>query len=302
MLKQLLSATALMTIASVSYAATPASPAPTTAASTVSTGQAFITAATANDHLASKLIGADVYDSTAANAQSIGKVNDILIGDNGAINGVVVGVGGFLGVGEKNVALASPSLQWNDRDGHPILVTTASKTDLQNATAFDTAALDQRDQASRDAAKQQTAVVSPDTGMAPNTGTAMTNPAAPASQAMSPDTSTSAAMTDTSKISAQDLMNTPVYSARNKDLGQVGDVVLSKDGRIDAMVIDVGGFLGLGQKPVAIAFDGVDIRKDNSGKLTVHTRFTKQELEAAPKYDKEKYVSERETMRLSNPS
>jgi sporulation protein YlmC with PRC-barrel domain len=301
MLKQLLTATALVTIASVSYAATPAAPAPATAASTVNSGAAFITAATANDHLASKLIGADVYDSTAANAQSIGKVNDILIGDNGAINGVVVGVGGFLGVGEKNVALAYPTLQWTERDGHPILVTAASKEDLQNATAFDTAALDQRDQASRDAAKQQTAVVAPDNAMAPNADTAMTNPA-PASQAMSPDKSTSAAMTDTSKISAQDLMNTPVYSAKNKDLGQVGDVVLSKDGKIDAMVIDVGGFLGIGQKPVAIAFDGIDIRKDTSGKLTVHTRFTKQELEAAPKYDKDKYVSERETMRLSNPS
>jgi sporulation protein YlmC with PRC-barrel domain len=303
MLKQLLSATAMVTIASVSYAATPASPAPAaTTSSTVNSGPAFVTAATANEHLASKLIGADVYESTAANAQSIGKVNDILIGDNGAINAVVVGVGGFLGVGQKNVALAYPSLQWTERDGNPILVTAASKDELQNATAFDTAALDQRDQASRDAAKQETAVVTPDNGMAPNTDTAMSNNPAPASQAMSPDTSTSAAMTDTSKISAQDLMNTPVYSAKNKDLGQVGDVVLSKDGKIDAMIIDVGGFLGIGQKPVAIAFDGIDIRKDTSGKLTVHTRFTKQELEAAPKYDKDKYVSERETMRLSNPS
>ena len=137
MLKQLLSATAMVTIASVSYAATPASPAPAaTTSSTVNSGPAFVTAATANEHLASKLIGADVYESTAANAQSIGKVNDILIGDNGAINAVVVGVGGFLGVGQKNVALAYPSLQWTERNGNPMGFSANDRTKFIEKQGF----------------------------------------------------------------------------------------------------------------------------------------------------------------------
>jgi sporulation protein YlmC with PRC-barrel domain len=62
----------------------------------------FITNQNSTDWRGSKLIGATVY---GPNNASIGDINDVLIANDGKVNAVVIGVGGFLGVGEKNVAI-----------------------------------------------------------------------------------------------------------------------------------------------------------------------------------------------------
>jgi hypothetical protein len=56
---------------------------------------------------ASKLIGTNVI---GADNVKIGDINDVLIGNTGAVSAVVIGVGGFLGVGEKDVAISLKSL------------------------------------------------------------------------------------------------------------------------------------------------------------------------------------------------
>jgi hypothetical protein len=61
----------------------------------------------ATDWRGSKLIGAIVYGPDNA---SIGDVNDVLLDNSGKIRAVVIGVGGFLGVGEKNVAVPFDAL------------------------------------------------------------------------------------------------------------------------------------------------------------------------------------------------
>ena len=71
-----------------------------------------VTQAHSGQWRASKLIGVSLY--SAAN-ESIGEVNDILIDRNGNIDAVVVGVGGFLGIGEKNVALSFKDVKWADQ-------------------------------------------------------------------------------------------------------------------------------------------------------------------------------------------
>jgi hypothetical protein len=62
--------------------------------------------------MASKLIGTTVV---GANNESIGDVNDILLDRNGQAVAVVVGVGGFLGIGEKDVAVAFDQLEFTSR-------------------------------------------------------------------------------------------------------------------------------------------------------------------------------------------
>ena len=106
------------------------------------------------------------------------------------------------------------------------------------------------------------------------------------------------ATVDVAKISADELINTTVYDTDNQNVGEVGDVIANKDGKIDAVVVDVGGFLGIGEKPVAIAFEDLDIRKDENGNLVLHTAFTKDQLDNAPKYDKNAYEQQRDQMRL----
>ncbi|WP_205790312.1 PRC-barrel domain-containing protein [Microvirga makkahensis] len=57
----------------------------------------------------SDLIGRDVY---GANNEDIGEINDVLVDRSGRVTAVVLGVGGFLGIGEKDVAVPMQALQF----------------------------------------------------------------------------------------------------------------------------------------------------------------------------------------------
>ena len=57
------------------------------------------------------------------------------------------------------------------------------------------------------------------------------------------------------EIRAEDLKGTTVYGANDANVGEIGDVVLAPDGKIDAVIVDVGGFLGIGEKEVAVGMD-----------------------------------------------
>jgi len=78
-----------------------------------------------------------------------------------------------------------------------------------------------------------------------------------------------------------------VYDPSNNKIGEVDDVLLGADGKINALVIGVGGFLGIGGKHVIVPFNAVKAdRKDNKRQLVMNS--TKDELKAAPgfKYDR----------------
>ena len=94
----------------------------------------------ADGHLATQIIGETVYNGTGDDAQNIGDVNDIVIGADGNIEAVVIGVGGFLGIGEKNVALDFAQLDWAERDGDRWLVAPTTKEQLEQQAAFDRSA------------------------------------------------------------------------------------------------------------------------------------------------------------------
>ena len=65
-----------------------------------------------SDRFATRIIGAPVYDSGAADANHLGDINDLVVNEDGTIAAVIIGVGGFLGIGEKQVAVAYAALEW----------------------------------------------------------------------------------------------------------------------------------------------------------------------------------------------
>jgi hypothetical protein len=89
-------------------AAAPAATTNTPAPAIVAPAERFITAEAADDWRASKLIGSTVY---SAADESLGDINDMIVASNGTIKAFVLGVGGFLGIGEKNVAINPTALE-----------------------------------------------------------------------------------------------------------------------------------------------------------------------------------------------
>ncbi len=80
-----------------------------------------------------------------------------------------------------------------------------------------------------------------------------------------------------------------VYDTQNNKIGEVKDVLLAQDGQVKALIIAVGGFLGAGEKDVAVNFSAVkESMKNNKNYLTMDA--SKDALKAAPgfKYDSDK--------------
>jgi sporulation protein YlmC with PRC-barrel domain len=93
----------------------------------------------------------------------------------------------------------------------------------------------------------------------------------------------------TSSMTVTDWYKQDVYDQSNTKIGEIKDVLVGQDGQVSALIVGVGGFLGAGEKDVAVSFNTVKAtKKDNKLLLTMNT--TKDALKAAPgfKYDSTK--------------
>lgn len=87
--------------------------------------------------LASDVVKSDVYDGQE---NKIGVIDDVLMARDGSPEQAVIGVGGFLGVGEKDVAIPFSELKIKTRSGKTWFELDRTKDQLKNAAAFDTKA------------------------------------------------------------------------------------------------------------------------------------------------------------------
>jgi sporulation protein YlmC with PRC-barrel domain len=288
------------------------------------------------DGLASRLLGFPVYTSAANDAERLGEINDLVVNQEGQIAAVIIGVGGFLGVGEKNVALNYTDLQWVvAEDNTERLVLETTREALNNAPAVEivedqpmqTAVAPTADQppgeeVMEDQAQQQAAVEQPADGVATDDQTqqqaAIEQPAEGAATddpqletgAVGQQQATPGAIEplnrqnlvdfDETTLTAEELIGTNVYGPDDQHIGVIGDFVLGQDGKqIDAVIIDFGGFLGIGVKEVAVAFENLDFFADENGNNRyLILNVTREQMEQAVAFDPETYPQERESQRL----
>jgi sporulation protein YlmC with PRC-barrel domain len=135
MLKKLMITTAsLALLTSATIAQTPDQTQPAPPAASAAKGQ-VITEQKPDQLLASKMKGTDVIGS---DNEKIGDVNDMLFDKDGKILAYVVGVGGFLGIGTKDVALSPASFQIvpaNERESMKLKL-SMTKDELKTAADF----------------------------------------------------------------------------------------------------------------------------------------------------------------------
>ncbi|MBY5370822.1 PRC-barrel domain containing protein [Rhizobium leguminosarum] len=158
------------------------------------------------------------------------------------------------------------------------------------ATAFAPAAFSQAaPQPADPAAPTQAAPANP---AAPKPMTPdVTKPAGDAAQAPAAaptaDTAQAGYLTEQApdQISANTYIGQSVYNAKNESIGSVNDLIMKKDGGIVAAIVGVGGFLGIGEKDVAVPMEKITVAQntqDGSVKLT--TSETAESLKAAPEF------------------
>ncbi|MCW5696767.1 MAG: PRC-barrel domain-containing protein [Bauldia sp.] len=96
----------------------------------------FIELQAANELLATDFIGKPVFNTAA---ETLGSIDNLIVSVEGQLTGIVVGVGGFLGIGEKKVAIAISAVQLMSTDeGEMRFIVDLGRTAIENAPDFRT--------------------------------------------------------------------------------------------------------------------------------------------------------------------
>jgi hypothetical protein len=239
------------------------------------------------DLLATELMGADLYttatqyehdrfqvDAVPREWQQIATISNLVVGVDGQVRGVLVDIGGFLGLGARTVMLSMDSVHiaTHSESNAVYAVINATREEIEAApeylVAFDRAAptpVDAAQPAAPVAQPQPVAPARPRVGIAqPQEGFATV---------------------EWTVLSVDQLRSAEVYDINNERVSGISDIVFNADGQVEAVLIDVGGFLGIGQRSVAISMDQLEIQgQEDLSDLRVYLAITERQLEALPEY------------------
>jgi len=295
---------------------------------------------------ASEFIGHRVYstqqdvssnDMVKAGAEKdwddIGEINEVILGQDGNVKAVVLGVGGFLGIGEKNVAVPMSDVKMvrnGDGANDYYLVVNATKEALNAAPSYklDNGAMNasnnngntngtQTDMNSTaNNALSTTTDTNATTANNNNTQTTGTNGDANTAAATTTDTQTTGSTTndnagqstmdannnmlmrpninrqgyvnaEPADLTADRLEGATVYGPNDENVGTINRIVLDDNGKgIKFVVLDVGGFLGLGERHIAVKMDQLNIVRssNDNNDFRVYVDSDQARLKAQPEY------------------
>jgi sporulation protein YlmC with PRC-barrel domain len=274
MLRHIVLATALTCGAAAVHAQTQqaTSPPPASAAAP---------AATMTPADARKLIGRNVMN---ADNETIGEIKSIYIGKDGKVDSVLVSVGGFLGVGDREVRIAWSDLKISD-NGEKVMV-DMTRDQLKAKPEYRYRDESWRGQVFTDtgpwtARPSDTARASdrPSDRMAEQTKP-MDRTSRPSEQAATISTGDFNASGD---MSTNAIIGATVRNEHRESVGKVEDVYVDNTGAIKTVVVAVGGFLGVGAKDVAVKWNELKFSRDGKS-LVITTSWTKESLKAMPDY------------------
>lgn len=86
------------------------------------------------------------------------------------------------------------------------------------------------------------------------------------------------------EMRASKLIGTTVVNTANERIGDINEIVLGKDGKVAAVIVGVGGFLGMGEHEVAVNFNSIRMSRDQNDNLVVTMNATKDVLKDAPQW------------------
>ena len=89
----------------------------------------------------------------------------------------------------------------------------------------------------------------------------------------------------TGEMRASKLIGTAVKNQAGESVGDINEVVLTKEGQIAAVVVGVGGFLGMGEREVAVSFESLRLSHDENKNAVVSLNATKDSLKTAPQWE-----------------
>ena len=253
-------------------------------------------------------------DGWQDNWENIGQVENVILNQDGTVKAVILEVGGWLDIGDKHVAVPMENLSFirdeSSWDNYFVAVKT-NREELEAMPAFEemseedrraasdgmqdddqTAMNNQNDQADNQqmtdnqdgqVTDEQMAETQTDDTMADDDTVTSSAPAT----FRRPDVQREGYLAvEARELTADRLKSANLYSVNDEDIGEIGELILTQDGEIESVVLDIGGFIGLGEHHFAVSFDEIQIIRDEDwGDVRVYIDASKEELEARPEYD-----------------
>lgn len=277
----------------------------------------------------------DAFEGVQGDWEDIGEINDVILSREGNVEAVLVDIGGFLGMGERQIAVDMEAIRFvsdsatADDENDYFLVMSAARGNFEEAPEYTPLRSDMG--ATGDEAGTGTAVMpaqdgqaAPAEGETAADGSATTPPAdgtTPPADGTAADGTTPPAEGETAadgtatmtppadgtavdgtattrdpfmregyetytELTSETVTGAPVYDTSDEWIGDVSELVLTEDGQITDIVMDIGGFLGIGAKTVRLALDDIDILRETGGdEVRIYVPMTREELEALPTYE-----------------
>jgi sporulation protein YlmC with PRC-barrel domain len=92
---------------------------------------------------------------------------------------------------------------------------------------------------------------------------------------------------DASKaVLATSFIGSSIYTASNENIGDINDLIFDEKGSIQAVIIGVGGFLGMGEKDVAMPLNKITVTRDETNAIKLTVQASREDLDKAPAFDK----------------
>lgn len=82
---------------------------------------------------------------------------------------------------------------------------------------------------------------------------------------------------------ASDIISQPVYNSANERIGEIEELIIDRDGRVWAAIIGVGGFLGIGERHVAINYNALQVTTENNT-MRIMANMNRNQLQQAPAF------------------
>lgn len=200
---------------------------------------------------------------------NIGQITEIVLSNDGQVRAIVIGVGGFLGMGEQDVAVTMDQVTFatDPDDLSEIYVVVNTGADMLKGSP-----------------RYERVVLTGDAAAPANART----------DAMATDRTPFVAPTiardgyypvEVTEVSSEMLVGKSVYGVNDDSVGTIDDLIVDDKGAITNVIIDFGGFLGMGTSQVSVGFDELTIL-GNEGRadVRVYVDATKEQVQAQPQY------------------
>lgn len=100
-----------------------------------------------------------------------------------------------------------------------------------------------------------------------------------------PPAATGDEVLDIGGLAPQDLEGATVYDRHEGVVGQVEEVVATDENTVETLVVEVGGFLGVGKRSVGVGGHQVNLRRGRDGAVRIYLDMTDEALRALPQHE-----------------